>query len=247
MKAGHRILRIMLVKSAPGLPLRGLLMDWNKTLFQFSLCLQPRPAWVLPLLAAASYSVAVNMYVVWRVGFTRLVSMAIHANAALGSDAVLESAAARRTQILIFQGFSTFAGTFITALIVAKVLWLVLAVTGDETPFRRILAVVARATFWIALIRQSMLALTLVLLSNAEAFDIRNPLATNPAFFLRPTSPAAFRCLSALDVLTITNLVLLAVGISKASGRLSFRGAFAAVFAPWAVYTGLSLVVPAVM
>jgi hypothetical protein len=77
-----------------------------------------------------------------------------------------------------------------------------------------------------------------------DTFDLRNPLATNLAFFLRPSSPVALRILSALDVITLVTIVLLIVGLTKVCDRLSARAALMVVVIPWMAYVGATLLIP---
>ena len=206
--------------------------------------LRERPQWFYPLLAAAAYSVAVNLYLVHRIGLARLIGAVAQANAAIDPQAILESAAGRRTEILFFQGLSTFLGTFLTALVVAKVLWLILTLMGEEIPLKKVLAVVAHASMLVIVVRESMMALTATAMRDLDRFDLGNPLATNAAFFLHPRSPAVHRLLAAVDLITLVNIFLLAFGLSKLADRLSIRKAHILVIAPWGIYVGFSLLLP---
>jgi hypothetical protein len=67
---------------------------------------------------------------------------------------------------------------------------------------------------------------------NPEAFDIRNPVATNPAYFMDPqNSPALYALASGLDVFVIWSIVLMALGFSVNS-RIK-RSTTLAVIAGW--------------
>ena len=210
-----------------------------------ALCsLKERPHWLCALLIAAGWSVAVNFYVVGRIGFARLLSVAVQANATIDPQTVLQNALERKTMIFAVQGISTFLGTFVTALIVAKVLWLVATVIGVDLHFRRVLAVVAHVAMLVSVVRESMLALTVTAMRNLDNFDMRNPLATNLAFFFRPDSPVVFRLLASLDILTLANVFLLALGLSKVSDDLSLRKAGLLVAVPWGFYVVGSALLP---
>ncbi len=53
---------------------------------------------------------------------------------------------------------------------------------------------------------------------NPEAFNIKNPVATNPAYFLNPTGNRfLYGMASALDVFVLWTLILMAVGYSAVS------------------------------
>jgi hypothetical protein len=209
-----------------------------------TLCsLKERSQWLLPLLIAAACSVAVNFYVMHRIGLQRLISAAVQASA-FDPKAVLQNALEHKTQILAVQGLSTFLGTFVTALVVAKVLWLILTVIGEELLFKRVLAVVAHVTMLIAVTRELMMALTATVMRDMDGFDLRNPLATNLGFFCQPNSQFVFRLLASLDILTLANIFLLALGLSKISNRLSLRKACVLVILPWGLYVAGYLLLP---
>ena len=89
-----------------------------------------------------------------------------------------------------------------------------------------------------------MLAFTATVIRNSENLDLRNPLATNLAFFLHPESPITYRLLASLDLITISKMCLIAFGLSKVSDRLSLRAACVVVLVPWGVYAGVSLFLP---
>jgi hypothetical protein len=77
-----------------------------------------------------------------------------------------------------------------------------------------------------------------------NALNLKNPLATNIAFFLRPSSPFVFRMLTSLDALTLMNAVLLIIGLTRVCPKLSARKASMMVFACWALYLGVTLFIP---
>jgi hypothetical protein len=128
--------------------------------------------------------------------------------------------------------------------VIAKTISLVLTLCGQDIPFKNILAAVAYVVALSVIVRQCLLALTATLIRDLSTFDLRNPLATNPAFFLQPTSPVAQRLLSSLDVITIVTIGLLIVGLTKVCDRLSRRAASLAVIIPWMTYVGVTLLIP---
>lgn len=198
--------------------------------------LKVQPAWFPPLLFASVFSVGVNLYVLGRIGLVRMMRAAIEANAAFDSEQALHAALARKNMILSIQSISTAAGTVLTAVAAAVFLWLVLAAAGEETPFRRVLAVVAHVTMLAAVLKGSMLALTVTVMGDSATLDLRNPLATNLAFVLRPDSPTAQRLLASLDLIVMMQLALLALGLAKISDRLSLKKSWLLVAVPWGGY-----------
>jgi hypothetical protein len=200
-----------------------------------------RPAWFFPLLVSALFSITANFYVIQRLGIARLAELVSKSNAVLDPEAVVQTALAHPYQIQIFQALSALFGTFLTAFISAKVIWLILTLLGREVRFKKVMATAAYVMALSAILRAGMLALTATLIRDLDTLDLRNPLATNPAFFLRPDSPAAFRLLSSIDALTILSIALLSAGLSKVCPRLPLRTASAVVAVPWMVYVGAGL------
>ena len=206
--------------------------------------LRERPAWLVPVLASAIFSMAINLFVVRRVGFARLINAAGHSSVVIDPQAAMQSALAHQNLILVFQATSTFMGSFLTILVIAKTISLVLTLCGQNTTFKQILAAVAHVVALSVIVRQSLLALTAALIRDLNTLDLRNPVATNPAFFLQMKSPAAQRLLSALDVITIVPIGLLITGLTKVCDRLSRRAASLAVIIPWMTYVGVTLLIP---
>jgi hypothetical protein len=206
--------------------------------------LKGNPGWAWPLAAAAAYSAIVNLYLIRRIGFARLIGNTIQTNAAFDPQSVVDVALQRRTLILSIQTVSSVAGAFLTAAIVAGTFWLVLAAIGKEIPLGKLLAAVAHATMLTAVLKQSMLAITATVMRDTSALDLRNPLATNLAFVLRPASPQLHRLLSSLDAVVALHLFLLVVGLTLVSSRISTRLAATVVVGPWVAYTLTSSLLP---
>jgi hypothetical protein len=206
--------------------------------------LKDRPRWLIPLVVAAAYAVTVNFYVVTRVGFLRLVGDVLQTAQAVDPKAVVEMALARKLEIQIFQGISTLASTFLTAFVVARILWLMMELAGEPVHFKSMMAVVAHVSMLTLVVRESMLALTVTVMQEPAGLDLRNPLATNPAFFYRAASPVVRRTLSSLDLVTLLQISLISLGLSRITTRLSFRKAFALVMIPWGIYTAATVLLP---
>ena len=198
--------------------------------------LSERPRWFFPLLLAGIYSTIVSYYVFAQLGFLRLVSRSVQANASLDPETVMQNALAHKTQIIVIQSLSAFLGAFATALVVALILWLVVVLVGGDAVFKNVMALVAHVTLFTTVIRETMLAITVTVTNDFDTFNFNNPLATNVAFFVHSNSRFAARILSSLDIITIASVVLLAVGLSKVTTRLSPTAAWLVVIVPWAIY-----------
>jgi hypothetical protein len=135
-------------------------------------------------------------------------------------------------------------GTFFTALVVAKVLWLILILIGEEISYKRVLAMGAHISMLTIVVRESMTSLTVIAMRDLDGLNLQNPLATNLAFFMSPVSPTIFRLLRSVDLISFANLFLLALGMSKLSSRLSIRRAYSLVVIRWGIYVAFSLFLP---
>ena len=198
--------------------------------------LSRRPRWFIPLLVAGIYSTAVSYYVIARFGFAALVAKSAQASSQLDPDMVLQHALANKTQIIVVQSISTFLGAFATSSLIALVLWLLVILVGGDAVFKKVLALTAHVALFTAAVRETMLAVTVTLNSDLNSFNFNNPLATNLAFFVHSSSKFTARVFSALDIVTIATVVLLALGLPRVSKRVSPTAAWLAVLIPWAIY-----------
>jgi len=206
--------------------------------------LRERPRWIYAVLLSAIISVAANSYIIERIGFVRLIESTFRAKAVIDPQGAMENALAHKGQILCFQAIATFVSPFFIALVTATVLWLLLTLFGHDLPFKKSLAVVAHANMLSIILRECMIVLTASIIRDAGAFNLRNPLATNIAFFLHPASPSLFRALASLDVITFMNMALLITGLTRVCARLSVKAASMIVVIPWAIYVGATLLIP---
>lgn len=86
------------------------------------------------------------------------------------------------------------------------------------------------------LIMSLLAMLSLVAGVSSDAFNIQNPAATNPGYFLDPSaSPILRTLLSSLDVFSIWTMILLAIGITCIS-KVKRGTAFAIVFGWWFLF-----------
>jgi hypothetical protein len=126
-------------------------------------------------------------------------------------------------------------GVPIGSVIVTAVLLGITALMSAGLRFKQVFAVVV----WggIPRVIAAILTIVVVFLKNPDDFNLRNPLAFNLGAFMDPNgSKFVYALATALDVFTIWNLLLVAVGLKAAAGKkLSFAGAVVAVVAPWAI------------
>ena len=102
---------------------------------------------------------------------------------------------------------------------------------GAEVPFKQSVAVIAYSglplmIFWI------LAVITMFATSTPDTFNINNPLATNPGYFLDPKDSRLLYWLgSCLDVFAIWVIILLGIGYSKLTSNKVKIAHAAAVFA----------------
>jgi hypothetical protein len=119
---------------------------------------------------------------------------------------------------------------------------------GAEIKYREALS----ATFYAYLPRILLAILGMITLFagvNPDGFDLENPVATNLAAFLDPSSSSKFlyRLLGGIDVLAIWVVILLGIGFSRLCRKKVSTGSAVAAVAVWyAVYVlgraGLALI-----
>jgi hypothetical protein len=81
-----------------------------------------------------------------------------------------------------------------------------------------------------ALLKGLLAILSLLAGVSGDAFNLQNPAATNPGYFIDPSaSPVLYSLLARLDIFTIWTLVLTAIGITCIS-KVKRGTAFAVVF-----------------
>jgi hypothetical protein len=206
--------------------------------------LRAQPRWFYPLSFSAAVSAAANLFVVQRIGLVRLVEAAFSEKTVIDPQSAIQNVLAHQGQVLGVQSTSIMANTFVTALVTAMVFWLLLTLFGFDISFKKALAGVVHANMPPIVIKGCLITLTAAVIQDVSTFDLRNPLATNIAFFLQPSSPVAFRILIALDAIKIMNLVLLIMGLTRLCPKLPVGRASILVLIPWAIYVGGTIYIP---
>jgi hypothetical protein len=206
--------------------------------------LRDRPRWFFPVLLSAIVSGAANFYIIQRIGLIRLIKTASQSNRMIDPQIAVQNVLDHQNRIFAIQAVSVFVNVFVIALMTAVVFWLLLTILGHNISFKKSLAAVSHANMLPIIVRGCMTALAAAIIQDAGALNLRNPLATNIAFFLRPSSPVALRLLTSLDAITFANAILLAMGLKRVCPQLSVRAALAVVFICWAAYIGVKLFVP---
>jgi hypothetical protein len=111
---------------------------------------------------------------------------------------------------------------------------------GAEVTFKQSMAIVLYS--WLPTILSSILGIISIVVGSAndsfkEGFNLSNPVATNPAYFMDPTkNKFLYGMASALDVFIIWVIILLGIGYSSVTNKLSKGKAIGMVAAAYIVF-----------
>jgi hypothetical protein len=120
----------------------------------------------------------------------------------------------------------------------AGVLTLITAgILSAPVRFAQVFAVVCYANLAGAI--RGLLVTVVLLMKSITDFDIKNPMMSNPGYFMDPKTGSKFlySLAGSIDLFSLWIIILIAIGLKAAAGKkLSFGGAFFAVALPWAVW-----------
>ncbi|MGH9565797.1 MAG: YIP1 family protein, partial [Candidatus Angelobacter sp.] len=120
-----------------------------------------------------------------------------------------------KVTFFIFPVFALIGGVVIAAVLMAVFNFGFAA----EVPFDKSLAIVFYS-FLPSVITAVLMILTLLVSSDLSSFNIKNPVATNPAFFMDPLGNSfLYSIASRLDIISIWVLVLMGLGFATVSKK----------------------------
>jgi Yip1 domain len=127
--------------------------------------------------------------------------------------------------------------TLLIWLIIAAVLFATFKVAvGADVSFKVSLAIVVYSALPIML-KTLLAAVSLLAGMSPDSFSFRNPLATNPGYFMNAADNVfLYSVASAVDIFVIWTLVLTAMGFTCVS-KIKTGTAYAVVFGWWIVFT----------
>ena len=134
-----------------------------------------------------------------------------------------------------YSGYAAPIFILIVALITAAVLMATFNFGfGAEVKFMQSVAIVMYA--WLVTVISTVLAIiTMFAGSDPEGFQVRNPVATNPAYFMNPTgNKFLYGFASMFDIIAIWMIFIMAVGFSENS-KVKKGTAFAVIFIWYAI------------
>jgi Yip1 domain len=189
--------------------------------------LQRNPSWWVPWLVTAVFTLIFSIIAVQKIDIPRFVQEQID-RSPRAQKRLENLTPEQRAQGVAIQATFTKVGfyaapvfTLLGGLIAAAVLMFVYNfILGAEVPFPRAMAVVFYAGIP-GILGTILLIVSFLASSDPNTIDItRNPMPTNPGFFLDPEgNKVLYGLASALDIFKIWWVVLLGIGFSAASSN----------------------------
>ena len=198
-------------------------------------------SWWLPFLISAIVSLAFVYVVDQKIGFRKVAENQLRAQPKQADQLERQAPDAReknmqtRTTFTKWISYGFFALVLIWHAIVAAVLLATLKFGfSADVKFKTLFALVIYAG--LPGLLKVLLAIVSILAGVAgDGFTFQNPVATNPGYFLDPsTNPVLYSLLTSLDVFVIWTLVLGAIGLTCIT-KVKSGAAFAIVFGWYAV------------
>ena len=203
--------------------------------------LRRNASWWAPFLIIVIVSSLFSYVVDQKVGFRKVVDNQIQlrpkAAERLEQMPAEQREKALSRQVAITKGVTyvvPLIGLIVYAIFAGILLATVKVVSSAEVTFGALYAVVVYSRMP-EVVKALLTVLSLAAGVSSDAFDIKNPVATNIAYFLDPTgSPVARALLSSLDIITFWTLTLTAIGVACVS-QIKRGTAFAIVFGWFAI------------
>lgn len=139
------------------------------------------------------------------------------------------------TKIATIVGYISPVFVAVGLLVIAGVLMFVFnSMFSAGLNFKQMFAIVTYAGLAGAV--STVLSIVMLFVKNPDEFDVQHPLAFNLGAFLpEGSSKALLAFASSIDLFTLWTIALIAIGLSTAARKLTFRKALAGVLIPWAV------------
>jgi Yip1-like protein len=196
--------------------------------------------WWLPFLLMTILGWALVYVAEQKIGLQKIVENALQARPK--AEAQYENATPEQRQTQIKASGIIYYVAIPTILLI---IWVIMAalqfgtlkfVADADISYSKTLGVIVYAALPMAL--RNVLAIISVLAGvNADGFNLNNPVATNPAYFMNPAdNPFWYFIASQVDVFLLWTLTLTAIGFA-ATGKVKTGTSFAIVIGWWVVIT----------
>jgi hypothetical protein len=181
-----------------------------------------RPGFWAPLITIVVGALAVIETMLWKIGLERIARMQLEQSGQASRMSPDQIDQALRLAVRV-GGITTrvfgILGPPIVLLIIAGLGLLILnPILGAQAKFKTVFSLVCYAD--LVSLLGSLMAVAMILFGDPEQFNVENPVPSNVGFFLNPreVSKPLYSLASSADILTIWLLILLGVGLSKATG-----------------------------
>jgi hypothetical protein len=193
-------------------------------------------SWWVPLLLISIFSISFFVMIDKKVGFDQVARTMLANNKAIQqlSPAQQEQAYARTAIGLKVGEYAAPIFVLIYVLIVAAVLMATFNFMMDaQVSFSQSMAVVMYG--WLPGILSAILAMLALAFGDSEGFRMDNPIGTNPAHFLDPTTTSKFvyAMLTSIDLISIWMIVLIGMGFALNAKKKISIGSAIGVVAVW--------------
>jgi hypothetical protein len=181
-----------------------------------------KPGFWAPLIAVVLATVAVTETMLWKIGMERIVriSMEQSGRASSMSPDQMDQAVRQGARIGgIFAHLGGVLGAPIGLLIIAGLgLLIVNLIFGAQAKFKTVFSLVCYVD--LVSLLGALMAVAVILFGDPDHFNPQNPVPANIGFFLNPreVSKPLYSLASSADIFTIWILILLGIGLSKATG-----------------------------
>jgi hypothetical protein len=195
--------------------------------------LRRNASWWVPLLLISIFSIAFFVTIDKKVGFEQVARTMLANNKAIQQlPAAQQEQAYSRTAIGLKVGeYAAPIFILVYVLVIAAVLMATFNFVMDaQVSFGQSMAIAMYG--WLPGILSAILAMLALQFGDAEGFRMDNPIGTNPAHFLDPTTTSKFvyAMLTSIDVISIWMIILIGMGFAlNAKKKVSMGSAIGAV------------------
>ena len=180
-------------------------------------------SWLVPLVLFSIMAIAFTFTVSKKIGYDQVVQNEIAKSSK--ADQIERMPAADRDRILNTQAkvseYFGYGAPILVVLFAAITAGILLAIfnfgLGTQVDFKTAMAIVMYG--WLPTVVSTLLAIVSMFAGvSPEGFNIRNPVATNPAYFMNPLeNKFLYGVLTGVDIIAIWCAFLMAVGFSQNS------------------------------
>jgi hypothetical protein len=193
-------------------------------------------SWWVPLLLISIFSVAFFVMIDKKVGFDQVArNMLENSKAIQQLDPAQQQLAYSRTALgLKFGEYAAPIFILVYVLVIAAVLMATFNFMMDaQVSFSQSMAIVMYG--WLPGILSAILSMFALAFGDAEGFRMDNPIGTNPAHFMDPTTTSKFvyAMLTSVDLISIWMIVLIGMGFALNAKKKISTGSAITTVAVW--------------